>query len=84
MSKEFSITKLMALCDEKKYATTVAGFGVIDVSESIEVPKSFQTSKLAVKAMNILNDNIVNWDYIGEEERQALKDELAVRGPGDN
>lgn len=84
MSKEFSITKLLALCEDKKYATTVAGFEVIDVSESIDVPKSFQKSKLAVQAMSILDDNIVSWDYIGEEERQALKDELAIRGPGDN
>ena len=81
MPKEFDINILMGLCEEQKYATTVAGFEVIDMNEVLEVPKKMHKNKPAVRAMSILGEDLVQWNYIGEEERQALREELGLSVP---
>ena len=81
MFREFDINILMELCEEKKYATTVAGFEVIDMSEAIETPKKMQKSKLAVRAMGVLGGELVKWNYIEEGDRQALREELGLVPP---
>ena len=78
MPKEFDINILMALCEEQRYATTVAGFEAIDMSDQIDVPKKLQKAKPAIRAMSVLSLELVKWSYIGEEERQALREELGL------
>ncbi len=78
--KEFEIAKLLQLADKEKYAMTVAAFEVIDKLEQIEIPKRYINRKPAVKAMIALSDGIVQYDYIADEARQALLEEL--HGPG--
>ena len=76
MSIEFEISKLLEISAKQKYASTVAGFKIIDSLDQIEIPKKFQTRKPAVKAMIALSDGIVKWDFISEEARTALEEEL--------
>ncbi len=76
MSKDFEISKLLDLSREQKYATTVAAFEVIDMLEQIDVPRKMANRKPAVKAMNALFEQTVQWDYIGDEAREALAAEL--------
>ncbi|MEQ9363852.1 MAG: hypothetical protein RIF32_06405 [Leptospirales bacterium] len=76
MSKDFEISKLLDLSREKKYATTVAAFEVIDMLEQIDIPRKMANRKPAVKAMNALFEQTVQWDYIGDEAREALAAEL--------
>jgi len=74
--KEFEISKLLQLANKDKYATTVAAFEVIDKLEQIEIPKKYVNRKPAVKAMIALSDGIVQYDYIEDEARKALEEEL--------
>jgi hypothetical protein len=76
MSIEFEISKLLEISAKQKYATTVAGFKIIDNIDQIELPKKFMTRKPAVKAMIALSDGHIKWDYIGDEARMALEEEL--------
>ena len=80
MPREFDINILMKL-SEREYATTAAGFEVIDMHELIEIPKKMQKSKPAVRTMSVLDAELVKWSYIGEEERQALREELGLNVP---
>ncbi|MBX7058056.1 MAG: DNA primase [Leptospirales bacterium] len=75
-SKEFEISRLLELSRDQKYATTVAAFEVIDMIEQIDLPKKVQNRKPAVKALTALHDQLVQWDFISEEERLALEEEL--------
>lgn len=83
MSKDFEITRLLELAEHQKYATTVAAFEVIDHLESVDVPRKYMNRKPAVKAMIALTDNLVKYDYIDEEVRSKLEEELkaVVRTP---
>lgn len=74
--REFEISKLLSLADKEKYATTVAAFEVIDKLEQIEMPRRFLSRKPAVKAMIALSEGIVRYDYISDEDRRALEEEL--------
>lgn len=75
-AKEFEISRLLELSRDQKYATTVAAFEVIDLIEQIELPKKMINRKPAVKALTALHDRLVQWDFISEEERAALEEEL--------
>lgn len=81
MPREFDINILMRLCEKQRYAAAVAGFEVIDTNDAINVPKILHKNKPAVRAMNILDMKLIKWDYIGEEERQALREELGLVPP---
>lgn len=81
MPREFDINILMSLSQDQKYATTVAGFEIIDMNDYIDIPKKLHKSKPAVRAMSILDMEIVKWSYIGEEERQSLREELGLNVP---
>jgi TATA-binding protein-associated factor Taf7 len=74
--REFEISKLLNLADKEKYATTVAAFEVIDKLEQIEIPRRYVARKPAVKAMIALSEGIVRYDYISDEDRRALEEEL--------
>ena len=78
MAYEFNIDRLLHFTEHDKYAATVAAFEVIDLGEQIEVPKKMMRAKPAVRSMYVLDNEIVKWDYIDEEERQALREELGI------
>ncbi len=78
MPREFDIVALMNLCHKDRYATTVAGFEVIDLGEQIEVSRKMAKRKVAVKTMHILTQEMVKWDFISEEKRHALRQELGI------
>lgn len=76
MSKEFEISRLLELTEKNKYATTVAAFEVIDLLDQIDIPKKMITRKPAIQAMHALSEQAVAWDYISDEQRRALDEEL--------
>ncbi len=79
MAQEFSIPKLLELTENGKYATTAAGFKAIDLLEQIEIPKKLRHRKAAVQALYTLSNKIAQWDYISDEQRQALQEELEAK-----
>jgi len=82
MSKEFDISQLFEITQKDKYAATVAAFEVIDILDQVEIPKKLSNRKPAIKAMSALSEHIVKWDYIAEEDRLALEEEIrAARKP---
>lgn len=76
MSKDFEISKLLELARTNKYEATVAMFEIIDQLEQIDISKKYLNRKPAVKAMAALSENLVKYDYISDEQRQALQEEL--------
>jgi hypothetical protein len=76
MSKDFEISRLLQLASEHKYEATVAMFEVIDQLEQIDINKKYINRKPAVKAMVALSENAVKYDYISDDQRQALMEEL--------
>lgn len=76
MSKEFDISQLFEITQKDKYAATVAAFEVIDILDQVEIPKKLSNRKPAIKAMSALSENLVKWDYIAEEDRLALEEEI--------
>lgn len=76
MAREFEITDLLRISDKDKYATTVAAFEIIDMMEMISIPKKLANRKPAVKALYALSDDLVKFDYISDEQRDALLESL--------
>ncbi|MBE7437557.1 MAG: hypothetical protein HS115_03805 [Spirochaetales bacterium] len=76
MAKDFDITKLLDLTRESKYATTVAAFEAIDLLEQINVPRKYRSRKPAIQALYALSDGLIRYDYISDEQRTALDEEL--------
>ena len=74
----FDIRKLMSLTEKNKYATTVAAFNAIDLIDQIEDPLK-KKKKVSVQVMDLLADGHLKWDYIAEEDREALELELGDR-----
>lgn len=76
MAKDFDITRLLDLTRESKYATTVAAFEAIDLLEQINVPRKYRSRKPAIQALYALSDGLIRYDYISDEQRTALDEEL--------
>ena len=76
MSKDFEISRLLELASGNKYEVTVAAFQVIDQLDQIDINKKYINRKPAVKAMVALTENLVKYDYITDEQRQELQEEL--------
>ncbi len=77
MSKEFEISKLLEITKNNKYEACVAAFEVIGNLERLDIPRRYLTRKHAVQAMVALSDGIIKYDYIDEETRRKLEEELA-------
>ncbi len=78
MNQEFDIATLLRLTEQDKYATTVAGFETIDMNAEIEVPKKIQRRKPAVRSLYTLSSGLIQWDYISDERREELRQELGI------
>lgn len=76
MSKEFEISKLLEITKNNKYEACVAAFEVIGNLERLDIPKKYLTRKHAVQAMVALSDGLIKYDYIDEETRLKLEEEL--------
>lgn len=70
--EEFSILKVIELARIKKYETTVAGFGVLDRIEKIDIPKKLKNRKIAVQALHTLSEGLVKYDYFTPEKKKEL------------
>ena len=81
MNEEFDTVTLMELCCNNRYAATVAGFEGIDAGDQIEISRKMRRRRAAVRAMYVLSQGIIKWDYIPEEKRQALREELGIAPP---
>lgn len=79
-TKEFEISKLLKLAQNHKYATTVAAFEAIEMMEQIDIPKKLINRKPAVKALHALSETLVQYDYIDDETRAKLEEELKGSG----
>lgn len=79
MTQDFSIQALLKLAEGGKYATTTAGFKAIDLLDQIELPQKLQSRKAAVQALHVLSGGMAQWDYITDEQRVALREELEER-----
>lgn len=77
-TREFEISRLLELSEKNKYAVTVAAFEVIDNLDVIQIAKKYSNRKPAVKALTALYDGVVQYDYIPEEDRRKLEEELQM------
>ena len=76
MSKEFEISKLLQITKGNKYEACVAAFEVIGNLERLDIPRKYHTRKHAVQAMVALSEGIIKYDYIDDETRAKLEEEL--------
>ncbi len=76
MSKDFEISKLLGITDQNKYEAAVAAFEVIHHLDHIEYSRKEMTRKPAVKALMALSDERIKYDYIDDETRQQVEEEL--------
>ncbi len=80
--KEFEISKLLELTGKQKYASTVAAFEVIEFLEQLDVPRKIMNRKPSIKALSMLADGLLQWDFIDDETRLKLEEDLrASRKP---
>ena len=76
--KDFEISKLLDLTRKNKYATTVAAFEIIEMMDQLAVPRKLFNRKPAVKAMSMLSDELINWEFISEEQRVELDSTISA------
>ena len=79
MSKDFSISDLLKITEYNKYEAAVAGMEVINHLEQMSYPKKHINRKPAVKAMMALSEGMIKYDYIDDEARIQLEEELKDR-----
>ncbi len=80
--KEFEISKLLELTDKAKYAVTVAAFETVDKLDQLDLPRKYSGKKASVRAMMALSEGIVTYDFIDENRREALEEELRTTRKG--
>ncbi len=77
--KEFQIRDLLEITDSNKYAATVAAFEIIENLEKLDLdPKKlgWKTNKVSVLAMLALARKYIKYDFITNEQRKQLEEEL--------
>jgi len=79
MSKDFNISDLLKITEFNKYEAAVAGMEVINHLEQLQFPRKESNRKPAVKAMMALSDGMIKYDYIDDEARLKLEEELKDR-----
>lgn len=77
--KEFQIRDLLEITENNKYAATVAAFEIIENLDKLDLdPKKlgWKTNKVSVIAMLALARKIIKYDFITNEQRKKLEEEL--------
>lgn len=77
--KEFQIRDLLEITDSNKYAATIAAFEIIENLEKLDLdPKKlgWKTNKVSVLAMLALARKHIKYDFISNEQRKQLEEEL--------
>lgn len=75
-SGDFQISELLRITSRNKYAAAVAAFEVVDNTHMIDIPSRWTTRKAAVQSMMALSRDLVQFDFINDEQRDALEAEL--------
>lgn len=75
-SGDFQISELLRITSRNKYAAAVAAFEVVDNTHMIDIPSRWTTRKAAVQSMMALSRELVQFDFINDEQRDALEAEL--------
>jgi hypothetical protein len=78
-SKEFQIRDLLEITKDKKYAATVAAFEIVENLDKIDLDLKklgWKTNKVAVIAMMALAKGKIKYDFITDEQRSKLEEEL--------
>lgn len=75
-SGEFQISELLRITSKNKYAAAVAAFEVVDNTHMIDIPSRWTTRKAAVQSMMALSRDLVQFDFITDDQRSALEAEL--------
>ncbi len=76
---EFQIRDLLEITKDRKYAATVAAFEIIENLDKLDLdPKKlgWKTNKVSVLAMLALARGKVKFDFITDEQRLKLEEEL--------
>ncbi|MCS7206125.1 MAG: hypothetical protein NZ853_10555 [Leptospiraceae bacterium] len=77
--KEFQIRDLLEITKDKKYAVTVAAFEIVENFDklNLELEKlGWKSNKISVIAMMCLARNLIKYDFITDEQRKQLEEEL--------
>lgn len=77
-SGEFQISELLKITAQNKYAAAVAAFEVVDNAHMLDLPPKWGTRKAAVQAMMALSRDVVQFDFISDEQREKLEAELQI------
>jgi hypothetical protein len=77
-NQEFEISKLIELARYKKYEMSCAGFAALDKIDKLPVAQKLKTRKIAVQALSVLSDNLIQYDYFSLEERKKLQQEAGM------
>jgi len=76
---EFQIRDLLEITKDRKYAATVAAFEIIENLDKLDLdPKKlgWKTNKVSVLAMLALARGKIKFDFITDEQRLKLEEEL--------
>jgi len=79
-SAELQISDLLKITSVNKYAAAVAAFEVVDNAYMLDLPAKWSTRKAAVQSMMALSREIVKFDFISDEQRRKLDEELHASG----
>ena len=84
MPKEFEISKLLKIVANNKYEATVAAFEAINHIDKLTFTKKEMTRKPAIRALIAMSNGSLQYDYISDETRMNLEDELRNRARQQN
>ncbi|GIX41137.1 MAG: hypothetical protein KatS3mg129_0870 [Leptospiraceae bacterium] len=77
--KEFQIRDLLEITKDKKYAATVAAFEIVENLDKLDLDLKklgWKTNKVSVLAMMALARGKIKYDFITDEQRLQLEEEL--------
>ena len=72
---DIDILKVIKLASNKKFEIACASFDVIDHIFKIDVPKNLHGKKLAVQALHLLSDKVIQYGYDTPENIKKLEKE---------
>lgn len=68
--KQIDISKVLQLAKGHKYEIVCASFDVVDHIFKIDIPRSMRGRKLAVQAITLLADGLINYAYDEKPESE--------------
>ena len=76
--KDSDIDSVLNISRINRYEATSIGFEIIDMMEYLDLSKKIQRLKPAIRAIHLIDKKSVQWDYITEEQRNKLREEIGL------